>query len=232
MLDRWLDSRNIEKLSGTLGRHQAAALSKHVICFDGPGRKGNHAFMYNVDAVDRAINENRQITFRYFDYDENHIKVYRKNGNRYTANPVIMVWNKDNYYLLAFHNNHDDIVTYRLDKIDDIKIEDAERQPHAEYETFNTEEYRNQVFSMFGGELQGVTLSITREMITDVFDKFGDTAEMRKKDDDTYIADIEVQISRPFFAWIVGSQGKVRILHPCNVASAFNEFIAKIKETY
>lgn len=222
----------IEKLSGTLGRHQAAALSKHIICFDSSCGKGNYAFMYNVDAVDRAINENKQITFRYFDYDEKHKKVYRKDGNRYTANPVIMVWNKDNYYLLAFHNNHDDIVTYRLDKIDDIKIEDTERQPHAEYETFNTEEYRNQVFSMFGGELQGVTLSITREMITDVFDKFGDTVKMRKKDDDTYIADIKVQISRPFFAWIVGSQGKVRILHPCNVAEEFNGFIAKIKETY
>ncbi len=222
----------IERLSETLGKHQAALLSKHIIYFENRTRKGSFPLIYNVDAVERAINENKQITFLYFDYDEKHKKVYRKDGKRYTANPVIMVWNKDNYYMLCFNNNHDDLVTYRMDKMDDVKVEETERQPHTEYETFNTEEYRNQVFSMFGGALQGVSLFVAREMISDIFDKFGDSVKISKKDEDTYIAEIKVQVSRTFFAWIVGSQGKVRIKSPCKVVEEFNEFIAKIKEVY
>ena len=222
----------IERLSGTLGQHQATVLSKHIISFEPMGKKGGYSLIYNVDTIERAINENKQVTFLYFNYDEKHKKVYRKNGERYTANPIVMVWNKDNYYLLCFNNNHDDIVTYRIDKMEDVRVEETERQPHPEYETFNTEEYRRQVFSMFGGELQNVTLTVAPEMISDIYDKFGDSVRIVKKNDDTYCAEIKVQVSRPFFAWIIGSQGKVRIKTPCKVVEEFNEFITKVKEAY
>jgi hypothetical protein len=104
----------------------------------------------------------------YFDYDEKHKKVYRKNGDRYTVNPAFMVWNRDNYYMLCFSNGHDDMVTYRLDKMENVKVEEAEREPHPEYELFNTEEYRKQVFSMFGGETQKVTLLFTPKILSDM----------------------------------------------------------------
>ena len=97
----------IEKLTGTLCSHQAENLSKHIISLD-KSRKGSSSLIYNVDAIERGIEENKQISFLYFDYDEKHKKVYRKNGDRYTANPAFMVWNRDNYYMLCFSNGHDD----------------------------------------------------------------------------------------------------------------------------
>lgn len=72
----------IEKLSGTLCSHQAENLSKHIISLD-KSRKGSSSLIYNVDAIERGIEENKQISFLYFDYDEKHKKVYRKNGDRY-----------------------------------------------------------------------------------------------------------------------------------------------------
>lgn len=42
-------------------------------------------------------------------------------------------WNKDNYYLLCFSKGHDDLVTYRLDKMESVKVEELEREPHPEY---------------------------------------------------------------------------------------------------
>ena len=87
-----------QRLAETLCSHQAENISKHIVSLD-KGRKGNSLFIYNVDAIDRAINDNKQISFLYFDYDEKHKKVYRKSGNRYVVNPAFMVWNKDNYYM-------------------------------------------------------------------------------------------------------------------------------------
>lgn len=52
--------------------------------------RGNSSFIYNVDAIEHAINENKQISFLYFNYDEKHKKVYRKNGNRYTVSPAFI----------------------------------------------------------------------------------------------------------------------------------------------
>ena len=40
--------------------------------------RNSSSFIYNVDAIDRAINENRQISFLYFNYDEKNENAYRK----------------------------------------------------------------------------------------------------------------------------------------------------------
>lgn len=174
----------IEKLSGTLCSYQVENLSKHIISLD-KGRKGSSSLIYNVDAIERGIEENKQISFLYFDYDEKHKKVYRKNGDRYMVNPAFMVWNRDNYYMLCFSNGHDDMVTYRLDKMENVTVEEAEREPHSEYELFNTGEYRKQVFSMFGGETRKVTLLFTSKILSDMFDRFGEDIRIRKIDDNT-----------------------------------------------
>lgn len=73
-----------------------------------------------------CINDNKKILFVYFDYDEKNKKVYRKNGGRYIVNPAFMVWNKDNYYLLCFSNGHNNLVTYRLDKMENVITENEE----------------------------------------------------------------------------------------------------------
>ena len=221
----------VGRLAETLCTHQAESISKHIISLD-KGRKGSSSFIYNVDAIERAINENKQVSFLYFNYDEKHKKVYRKNGNRYTVSPAFMVWNKDNYYLLCFSNGHADIVTYRLDKMDDVKVDETEREPHPEYEKFNTDEYRKQVFSMFGGELCNVTLLFEPSILSDMFDRFGDDIRIRKVDDNAYSVDVSVQVSKTLFAWIVGTQGKVKIRFPRKVLDEFNNFVMKIKEEY
>jgi len=221
----------IGKLTGTLCSHRAASLSKNIVSF-GQGKSGNCYIIYSVDAIDKAITENRQVSFRYFKYDENHEKVYGKNGERYIANPVVMVWSKDNYYLLCFSKGHDNIVTYRLDRMEDVKTEPTEREPHREYEVFNSEEYRKQVFNMFGGELSGVTLLFSPELLTDVYDRFGDNLKITVADDKAYSVSVKVQVSRPFFLWVIGSEGKVRIKSPQKVLKAFNVFMTKIKEAY
>ena len=46
------------------------------------------------------------------------------------------------------------------------------------------------------------------------------------------MVDITVQISKTFYAWIVGTQGKVKIKSLRKVVDEFNEFVAKIKEAY
>ena len=206
-------------------------MSKHIISFE-KSRKGSSSLIYNVDSIERAINENKKISFLYFDYDDKHKKVYRKEGKRYVVSPAYMVWNKDNYYLLCFSNGYADLVTYRLDKMDDVKVDKTEREPHPEYEKFNTDEYRKQVFSMFGGELCNLTFLFEPSILSDMFDRFGDDIRIRKVDDNAYSVDVSVQVSKTLFAWIVGTQGKVKIRSPRKVLDEFNNFVAKIKEEY
>ena len=72
----------------------AAEISPYVISTD-KYRHGNSSIIYSVDAIEQAIKGNKKVSFLYFDYDEKHTKIHRKGGNRYYANPVGMVWNRD-----------------------------------------------------------------------------------------------------------------------------------------
>lgn len=41
------------------------------------------------------------------------------------TNPLVMVWNKDNYYLITSPDNHDNVTTYRINRMEDVKIEET-----------------------------------------------------------------------------------------------------------
>ncbi len=220
-----------EKLSETLCTYQAESLSKHMVVV-GSKLKGANFFIYNIDAIERAINSNKQISFLYYSYDERHQKVYRKDKNRYFVNPLVMVWDKNNYYLLCFSNGHDKIMTYRLDKMEDVQVEEAEREPHKEYEILDTEEYRKQVFSMYSGETQKVTLFFTRTMLSDIFDRFGENIKIRTVDENTFSVEVPIQVSKTFFLWVLGTLGEVKIKSPQKVQTQFAEFMERVKEAY
>ena len=83
-----------------------------------------------------------------------------------------------------------------------------------EFDEFDIEQYRQRVFSMFGGEEQKVDLQFDSEMLDDVFDKFGEEVNIVKVDDATYQLKVPIQGSKTFYAWVVGTQGKMRILAP------------------
>ena len=86
-------------------------------------KRSNSQIIYNIDAIEKAIKEGMQISFKYFSLDENKQRVYRKDGARYIVNPLVMVWNRDNYYLVCYHDNHDGITNYRMDRIENVRVE-------------------------------------------------------------------------------------------------------------
>ena len=52
--------------------------------------------------IHRAIAANKQVQFRYFDYDIRKSKRYFKKGAFYVVSPWRRSYADDNYYLLAF----------------------------------------------------------------------------------------------------------------------------------
>ena len=143
-----------------------------------------------------------------------------------------MLWNQDNYYLIAYDDKHSDTVTYRIDRMTNVSIENEERLERKDLSGFNAGEYRTQVFSMFGGELQKVELCFDDSMIDDIFDRFGEAVSIRKRAENDYRATVSVRVSKIFYLWVIGSQGKVRILSPHKVKEEFKKFVDTIKETY
>lgn len=218
----------LHKLAEASG--ETERMLKNIVYCDTVKRSNTH-ILYSIDKIERAIDEGRQISFLYFSLNHKK-KVYRRDGNRYTVNPLVMVWSRDNYYLVCYDDKHEGTANYRIDRMEKVEIEETYITPKKQFENFNAEDYRKQVFSMFGGEVVNTELSFPEDMLDDIYDKFGENVTVHKMNADTYRVIVPVQVSPTFFTWVAGSCGKLRILSPKAVQTQFAEFVNKIKACY
>lgn len=146
----------INKLYSTIGIYKNADNTDNIIFLDSK-KHGNSSIIYNIDAIETAIKQKKKVSFLYYHLDENKKKVYHRDKKRYVFNPLSLIWSKDNYYLLCYDDRHDGTSRYRIDKMEDVTVEAEPILEKEEFNNFDSETYRKQIFSMFGGELEEVT---------------------------------------------------------------------------
>ncbi len=219
------------KLMTTMGNFQATDLTA-AAHFGTMPQRNNRYIIYTIDTLKQAIVNNNKVSFKYYSLDYQKNRLFRNDGKRYIVNPLVVVWNKDNYYLICYDDKHKGTANYRIDRMTDAQEEPTNRTYRKELAEFDIEKYRQKVFSMFGGDEREIELQFNATMLDDIFDKFGEEIHILKVDDDTFRVKATIQISKTFFAWVVGTQGKMRILAPQSVCEQFNAFVKKIKEVY
>ena len=93
----------------------------------------------------------------------------------------------------------------------------------------NTE---SRCFRCSAGTVKALHCSLPANILSDMFDRFGDDIRIKKITEDVFSVNVVVQTSKTFFAWVVGTQGKVKITSPQKTVDEFNAFVSKIKEAY
>ena len=61
-------------------------------------------------------------------------------------------------------------------------------------------------------------------------DRFGDSAEMYKADDETAKAVVKVHKSEQFFGWLAGLGGTVRLHAPKSLKKEYNDYLKSLIE--
>lgn len=220
-----------DRLAAMAGEHSAEVLQDRFICYD-TAKKDNKAVFYSIDEICRAIAEGKKVSFRYFSLNYKGNKVYRKDGQRYLVNPLVLIFENDNYYLVCYDDKHMGTANYRLDRMDELKTEEEHITVRREYEGFNPHIYRRQSFGMYVGKLTKAELEIDAKLADEVFDKFGTGINLTPSGEGKYSFTAEVQVSPAFFRWIVGSLGGIRLKAPEEAVCMFGEFVNKIKSNY
>ena len=216
-----------EKVAELLGEVQADSLKELLTVKS--NELGNERVYYSIDAITTALIEKRKLSFLYFDYDGRGNRVYRKEGERYEVNPLGMVYSGENFYLVCFHDKYDNPASYRIDKMEDVQVEESKITRKEQFENFDLNAYKRETFGMYYGEKADVTLFFSPELLDVIRDRFGDIEP--KSDGSGYIANVTVRISRIFFAWITAFEGKVKILEPEIVKEQYKSFIEKIYQS-
>ena len=203
----------IDKIASLGGSNRATILKDNIVHFN-TRKHRNEAIYYNVDSIEEAIHKDKKIIFRYFDIDENGQREYRREGHHYIVEPVALVFNEDNYYLLSYSSKHDGTTNYRVDRMEGVEIVDDEITDKAKNLRESVAGYTESVFKMYGGQPVDVTLQFDRKLIGAVYDKFGEDTEMQRINEDTCVADVKVQISPTFWGWLFQFGGRMTINSP------------------
>lgn len=227
----------IKKLEGLVSEHEGKQLQREVLVSNRI-KTVNEKIYYTVDVLHKAINDDKQITFKYFSWKVNFgstekiIRCERKNGAVYKVSPWTLVWDDENYYLVAFDESADMIKHYRVDKMDNIKLADEKRAGKAVYEKLDISRYTNSVFSMFGGTETEVTLSVDNSLVGVIADRFGSDIFISKESETNFKVSVRVMLSPQFYAWLFGLGDKVRILSPSEAVEKYNEQLNEILMVY
>ena len=191
----------VDKIAALGGSHRAAILKGNIVKFN-THKHTNETIYYTVGFIEDAIQRNKKIIFRYFDLDENGQKVYRRDGHHYVVEPVALVFNEDNYYLIVYSEKHDGTANYRVDRIDSVEIIDDPISDKARSLRRKVARYTEEAFKMFNGQQETVTLRFADKLIGPVLDKFGEDTKMTRVDDHTIEATVQVRIAPTFWGWL------------------------------
>lgn len=220
------------KIAALGGSHCAKELSSHAVVFN-THKHSNREIFYTVYAIDRALNEGKRINFLYFHLDENLSRVYRHDKTTYTVDPLALVYNDDNYYLVAYDpDTESKRKNFRLDRMEKTEISDEPVCEHAKNVLLGGDvlEYVRTQVRMYSGEEKTVVLEFPDDKADIVYDEFGENVSVTRLGDGVLAASVTVQLSPTFFGWLAQSGGTIRISSPAEAREKYRAHLAACAE--
>ena len=230
---RFITSRKsrslIKKLELLAGKQDAGKLQRQVYVA-GRIKTENESIYYNIDNIHRAIQENRQISFQYLDWNLNKELVPRVGGKR-KVSPWALIWREENYYLAAYDSVDGIMKHYRVDKMGHVDVLKEEREGLEQFEKVDPAVYTNLTFGMFSGDEETVTLQFPNRLIGVVLDRFGREADIRPMTDRVFRIRVRVAVSGQFFGWLAGIGREAVIVSPAAVKEQYQGWLTDIVKT-
>lgn len=221
----------IRKLTGLASDYEALQLKRQVVV-QGRVKTMNESIYYIVDDIHNAITNNKCIRFEYLRWNLQK-QMERRRDTLYEVSPWALMWEDENYYLIAFDAMKDKIKHYRVDKIRSISIVDEKRQGREHFRKFDIAAYARINFGMFGGEKVRVKLEFCNHMIGVLLDRFGKDIPISPSEKEGWSAtNVDVALSSQFLGWIFSLGTSVRIAGPEKVVARYAEEIRVLSQMY
>lgn len=216
----------IRKLALTAGPSHEDKLVPEILVSEHVKAK-NRNMIYSVQAIRRAMEEDRKISFRYLRYNMEKKQIPKHQGTKdehYIISPYATVWNNDRYYLVGWSDRREKVTVFRIDRMEVPTILKKTRVP--EPDTFDVRDYTDKVFRMYGGPEENVVLRCKTEILDQVIDRFGEQPEIKEDPDgETFQVIVPVSLSTTFYAWVFQYVGKMKILAPEYVREAYAGYL-------
>ena len=224
-----------------VSEHQALSI-KHDALLTDRVKTNNRSVINNIAAINEAMSKEfegrrhipEKIKFKYLKSTINDVsqQVERRKGKQYIVSPFKLLINDGNYYLLAFDDQRQKIITYRVDRMKNVMLTGEPREGEGAFLEIDLKNYTRRVFSMYSGRTESVKLRFINALLDTAIERFGTSAVYAQLDEKHFTVTTEIEISDQFFGWLLGFGKRVVILEPQPIVQEFTEYLDKIRELY
>lgn len=226
----------IKKLKSLTSSGKAQELNEQIH-YLGRHHSSNNDFIYAVAAIRQAISQAHPVTFQYIEYDYEKGEILKHDGMQYILHPFAMVWNNGFYYCIGVRpeqspkGEEEKLRHFRIDRMKNVSV-DKRRKLVKPPKGFDVAKHMETSFSMFGTQTEMVQLRFGKSLLTQFYDRFSrDSSLMRDPKSKEYLlANVQVNVSPTFFAWVSQYEGMFTIEGPEHVRKAYHDHLRKALE--
>ena len=179
----------------------------------------NESIYYTVDAIHNAISENKKIKFQYYQWNVKKEMELRHNGAWYHISPWGLSWDDENYYLVGYDSEAEQIKHYQVDKMLHIRMSNESREGKEYFKKLDMADYAKKSFGMFRGKEQTVKMQVDNRLAGVIIDRFGKDVMMIPTDEEHFTVKVDVHVSRQFLGWIFSLGEGIKIVGPEEVVN-------------
>ena len=203
----------IKKLESLTSRHEAQQLQRQVFVANRI-KTMNESIYYTVDAIQDAIHRNEKISFRYFGWTAKKEKKLHHGGAPICVSPWAMIWDDENYYMVAYEDETQQIKHYRVDKMLNVSPCGVARDGAELFSNFDPALYAKKTFGMFGGREETVTLRCANDLAGVMIDRFGQDVTFVPDGEEHFTLRIRAEVSPIFLGWLMSFGEKLTVREP------------------
>lgn len=190
----------------------------------------NAEVIKNIEDISNSIYSNNKIKFEYWKYAITD-KLEKKIVSTPTVSPYAVVYNKQEFYLIAIKEGQQEFYNYRLDRIKNIQILD--QKITIKKKKSEVQEFAESSIEMFGGKKEEVEAICHIWLLDAIFDIFGRnvTIEKIQKDEEHFKLKVDTN-PIGFKMWAMRNIDLVEVKKPLSLRKEMQEIIEKAGKKY
>ena len=197
---------------------------KHIHSVNDWYKTDNQALFYNIELIDTAIEEGKQVHYDYNKYGTD--KQLHKSSHQYVT-PYLMVLHNQRYYLMAYSEYWGNMVFHRLDRITNMIVVDKKGTPIRNvpgYESgINYKELSSTMPYMYTDRPEHIDFIADIGIIDQIIDWFGSDIRIVNADEESK-AKVSVKASpKAMVHWAMQYMDHVEITAPESVRNRIRE---------
>lgn len=190
----------------------------------------NSEVIKNIEDISDSIYHNNKIKFEYWKYVLTN-KLEKRIVSTPVVSPYAIVYNKQEFYLIAIKEGQKKFYNYRLDRIKNIQI--INEKVDVKKTKSEIRDFAESSTEMFGGEKEEIEAICHIILLDTIFETFGRnvTIEKIKKDDEHFKLIVDTN-SMGFRMWAMRNIDLVEVKRPTHLREEMKKIVKNALSKY